>query len=150
METAIIISIVATIINAAIMITGFWSLYESSKQSRKQLKYSYFAGITARYGHIMEEMPEEFFAPYDEKLSLQVKRDINHFIRLYLDLCSEEYMLYINGHIDSDVWTEWEEGIEYSLKNEYVKKFLEMNKKDYDTSYSTFSAFLNKLANKSN
>lgn len=36
-------------------------------------------------------------------------------MRVYFDLCSEEFYLYKDGLIDKRVWNEWEEGIIYPL-----------------------------------
>ena len=70
------------------------------------------------------------------------KKEISHYIRLYLDLCSEEYMLYKDGRIDKTVWKEWKEGIVYSFKNPYLSQYWIERTKEYEESYSTFFAFV--------
>ena len=36
-------------------------------------------------------------------------------MRVYFDLCSEEFHLNKKGYIDEDVWKMWESGIQYAL-----------------------------------
>jgi len=135
--------IIATAINAVMMLLAVITFVVSACQYRHQQKLSFFEKYTARYQYLMEHMPEEFFSAYDKELQEETKKEISHFIRLYLDLCSEEYYLYTDGRIDQTVWEEWKEGIAYSFKNPYLSQYWNERIKEYKESYSTFFAFVN-------
>lgn len=36
-------------------------------------------------------------------------------MRVYFDLCSEEYDLFWSGYISKGVWNNWQKGIEYTF-----------------------------------
>ena len=139
MET---LEIITTAINVVTMLLAVITFVVSACQYRRQQKLSFFEKYTARYQYLMEHMPEEFFSAYDKMLEEGKKKEISHYIRLYLDLCSEEYMLYKDGRIDKTVWKEWKEGIVYSFKNPYLSQYWIERIKEYEESYSTFFAFV--------
>lgn len=134
--------IITTAINVVTMLLAVITFVVSACQYRRQQKLSFFEKYTARYQYLMEHMPEEFFFAYDKMLEEGKKKEISHYIRLYLDLCSEEYMLYKDGRIDKTVWKEWKEGIVYSFKNPYLSQYWIERTKEYEESYSTFFAFV--------
>lgn len=43
-------------------------------------------------------------------------------MRVYFDLCSEEYFLHIKGHLDNEAWNEWEKGMEDAFKKRAFKE----------------------------
>ena len=66
-------------------------------------------------------------------------------MRLYFDLCYEEYSLFYDyGKIEKKLWKDWKEGIEASLsKNAFQNAWVIIHK---DTTYSdSFDEFIEKI-----
>lgn len=85
--------------------------------SRQQLKLNFFAEYTKRYQEIYLNLPFNINEPdFDfAKLENEVKEKTIRYMRAYFDLCSEEYVLHLDGKIDTKVWEEWKEGIEFTF-----------------------------------
>lgn len=144
-----IIALIGLIINAAVMLTGIIGLFVAGKHFIRQQQLSFFEKYTARYSHIMEQMPEEFFLTPEENIPDDTLKEINHYIRLYLDLCSEEYYLHQEGCIDEKVWEEeWKDGITGLFGNPFVKDYWEKNEQVYSESYKSFCVFVDEVLNK--
>lgn len=73
----------------------------------KQTQETFFAEYTKRYQDIILHMPD------DEKNSQWIK-----YVRLYFDLCSEEYHLHEKGLINDDVWKLWVDGMRDDVKRQ--------------------------------
>ena len=95
----------------------------SNRQMVKQSREMFFAEYTKRYQDIILNMPN---TDDDEA---QVKK----YMRLYFDLCSEEYHLYKRGRIPSDVWELWEDGMRLSVRRERYRMAWEQLKSEYET-----------------
>lgn len=48
-------------------------------------------------------------------------KNVDTFMRLYFNLCSEEYYLHSKGVIDDRVWELWTKGIKTSMNNTKYK-----------------------------
>lgn len=80
-----------------------------------QIKQGYFADYTKRYQEIILHFPENINTDNFD-LSKEVNRDqIMRYLRVYFDLCSEEFFLHRNGYIDDKVWKEWEAGMVFAF-----------------------------------
>lgn len=86
-------------------------------QFREQQKLNLFSEYTKRYQEIMMKMPEICFQEEFDytKLDDKNKDQTIKAMRLYFDLCSEEYFLYLKNKIDQEVWLEWKSGMTYML-----------------------------------
>ena len=86
-------------------------------QFRKQLKLTFFADYTKRYQEIMLNLPESIYQDNFSYNNLDEKerKDFKRYMRIYFNLCSEEYHLHHVGDLDKKVWKEWKEGIKYSF-----------------------------------
>lgn len=141
----------ALLVNICVMLATLAGLGITLYNFTRQQKLTFFERYTARYQHIMENMPEVFFkdAKRQSKALPEDKEKCNKYIRLYVDLCSEEYFLYTKHYIDNDVWNEWEEGISWAFtKNEMVKTYWadENNR----SGYSNFSDYISVLVKEAN
>ena len=131
-------------IEAVIMLTGVIAFIVSACQVKQQLKFSLFEKYTARFSQIMQSMPEEFFKEDVETLSEKKKDEINHYIRLYFDLCSEELYLYEQKRVDEKVWREWKDGIKESFNNPLIRSFFINNYDTYHRAYGNFYRLIDK------
>lgn len=69
----------------------------------QQCRQQFFAEYTKRYQEIILKMPSD--------LSCINLSEIEIPIRLYFNLCSEEYHLRNKGYINDEVWNLWKEGM---------------------------------------
>lgn len=87
--------------------TLVYSLY----QDRKQRQLQFFSEYTRRYQDILLNMPDEVFEGRAKAEGRVLK-----YMRLYFDLCSEEYHLWKQGNVPDDVWKLWKEGMQITVK----------------------------------
>jgi hypothetical protein len=112
------------------------------KEEEKQTEIaqlSFFSEYTKRYQKIVLNLPEN-------QDDIEIFTDEHkRWLRVYFDLCSEEYFLKEEGYINIKVWNEWEEG----MKNTFGKKAILAYWQERKISYKEFNQFVeNKLITK--
>ena len=130
------------IIEGAGVLVAFIALVVGIFLDKRQNNLSFYEQYTDRYVHIMEELPEEFFLCKKLTDSKQ-KSKINHYIRIYIDLCSEQYFLRKKKYVRRTVWKEWNEGISVMFKNQFVRDFWMQNEEYYKNEYGKFFEYIN-------
>jgi hypothetical protein len=105
------------IIQLGIMLATATALFSTVRNFRKQLQLSFFAEYTKRYQEIILNLPESINQDdfNFDMLSEEEKNKTLRYMRVYFDLCSEEYFLWKSNHIDEKTWKEWESGIKYAF-----------------------------------
>ena len=105
------------IIQLGIMLSTAAALFFTVRNFRKQLQLNFFAEYTKRYQEIILNFPESINEKdFDFKSLDQDERNKTlRYMRVYFDLCSEEYFLWQSKHIDEKTWREWESGIKYAF-----------------------------------
>lgn len=119
-ETYYLISSVASSLSAVVAVVA---LVYSNRYMIKQSREMFFAEYTKRYQDIILNMPNTD----DDEAQVQ------KYMRLYFDFCSEEYHLYKRGRIPSDVWELWEDGMRLSVRRERYRRAWEQLKSEYET-----------------
>jgi hypothetical protein len=121
----LIVSAIATLITAA-------ALYVTVNSFKKQLQLQFFSDYTKRYQEIILNLPESINEKsFDiNKLDKEIKDKTLRYMRAYFDLCSEEYFLWKNGHIDDSAWQEWKSGIRFAFTKPAFKQAWEILRKD--------------------
>ncbi len=118
-----------------------WAIF-TVRNFRKQLQLNFFAEYTKRYQEIILNFPESINQEdFDfDKLSGEQRNKTLRYMRVYFDLCSEEYFLWKSGHIDKETWKEWESGIKYAFSKTAFRKGWDRIKMDtiYFKEFSTF------------
>lgn len=114
-QTSLMVDIIAAGIYAAALITtiilSLWQNKKANKRALEQSRYAFFAEYTRRYQDIIIGMPNEVFAEAAKAEGATLK-----YIRLYFDLCSEEFHLHQKKLIPDDVWNNWTEGMKLTTK----------------------------------
>ena len=82
-------------------------LKQNSDLQIKQSQETFFAEYTKRYQDIILHLPD------NEKNIQWIK-----YVRLYFDLCSEEYHLHEIGLINEKVWQLWVDGMRDDVKRQ--------------------------------
>lgn len=133
---------------------AYKGLKETSQFNRQQIKHLYeqlrlnfFTDYTKRYQEIMLHLPARIYDKNFDTSSLDEagQEQLTKYLRVYFDLCSEEYHLYINKQIDEVIWKNWEEGIRHAMS---LPVFRSEWKKVYGNMavyYPEFSSFMEGL-----
>ena len=123
-----------------IVVSSYWSaktINATQKQAKRQYEFQFFAEYTKRYQDLMLKMPA------DLDTSSVFNIDVDIYMRLYFDLCSEEYYLHAKGVIDDVVWGLWTEGIQMALKKNNYRIAWELLGENYnDTSFRSYMSNL--------
>jgi hypothetical protein len=111
-----------------------------------QIKQGYFADYTKRYQEIILHFPENINTN-DFDLNIEANKDqIMRYLRVYFDLCSEEFFLHRNGYIDDKVWKEWEAGMVFAFNKPAFIQAWEVIKTDTGF-YTEFGDFVDAAIN---
>jgi len=127
----VIVALAGTIIALSAII---WQIIENKKIAH----YTLFAEYTKRYEEIALQLPEKL----DDTTILDENE--KRYLRVYFDLCSEEYFLNTKELLFKDVWKEWEEGMKFAFQNKAVFDYWQERK----SFYIHFSKFVDELLEK--
>ena len=118
------------IASTAAIIVSAWMSKKTIKASmimvREQNQIQMFAEYTKRYQEIIMNMPKRV---YDGRDILD--DDVLRYMKLYFNLCSEEYDLKNKDAINTDVWERWLSGIICTMHHPVYQKAWEMEKNNY-------------------
>lgn len=106
---ALVVAMITVIVSAYY---NHKSIEETRAIAKQQFQFQFFAEYTKRYQDLMLSMPK------DLDTSSIFNKDVDTYMRLYFDLCSEEYYLHSQGVIDNFVWGLWTEGIKTAMNKE--------------------------------
>lgn len=100
----------------------------------QQNKLQMFAEYTHRYQDIFSTMPNEVYAGEIPMSDITALR----YMRLYFDLCSEEYHLWRQGQIPEDVWELWKEGMQIATRKKHYRDAWILLKGEYYNDFETY------------
>ncbi|MBQ8058511.1 MAG: hypothetical protein IJ199_01665 [Prevotella sp.] len=122
---------IADFIQLGLLIVAIVSIYISQQKDTKQRKLQMFAEYTRRYQDIFLQIPDDMFDNKTGKLNLRIKK----YMRLYFDLCSEEYHLWQEGEIPDKVWNIWVEGMQIACNNKTSRNAWNLLKGEYNREF---------------
>ena len=104
-----------------------------NRELTKQRWIEIYSHYTKRYADIISNFPENInernFDLYNNKDYQRIMRNM----RLYFDLCYEEYMLHKYRKLNKKLWKEWQKGMESAFGKKAFQDAWKIIKKD--TSY---------------
>lgn len=103
------------IISLVTAIVSCIAIVNTRKMAKKQYQFQFFAEYTKRYQDLILQMPDNL-----DTSSIDNK-NVDTFMRLYFNLCSEEYYLHSKGVIDEKVWGLWVDGIRTAMSKQQYK-----------------------------
>ncbi|WP_370477204.1 hypothetical protein [Tamlana flava] len=116
------------------------------KELNKHLRLQFFSEYTKRYQEIMLNLPEDIMSD-DFNIKKLDKKDYSktmRYLRAYLDLCSEEYDLWLSGNLEERVWMNWEQGIRSKFSNKSFRRA--WDRSSYDSFYyADFNSWMNNV-----
>jgi len=146
MEIFQIIITVGTIVS--IIIVWRYS-YKQLREIKNQTWVSIYSDYTQRYAEIISKFPENINEEnFVIKSGTDEYNNLMRAMRLYFDLCYEEYSLFNNyKKIDEELWEDWKEGIQTALSRKAFKDAWNIIHKD--TVYSdSFDKFIQNIIDK--
>lgn len=139
MDIIQIIIMVGTIVS---IIVVWWYSYKQLREIKNQIWVSIYSGYTRRYSEIVSKFPENINEEdFELNPGTEEYNKVMSAIRLYFDLCYEEYSLFNNyKKIDEKLWEDWKEGIEAALSIKAFKNAWHIIHKDtvYSNSFDKF------------
>jgi hypothetical protein len=116
-DSQTVFSIINAMILAAAAVAAIWQLRKLAEQARLTV----FTAYTQRYSNIMAEIPESAFDPINSILSAkdltpEIRNKYLSSMRLFFNLCSEEFYLHQQKLLDEKVWVLWRKGLEYHMR----------------------------------
>lgn len=102
-------------------------------KDRRQNKILMFSEYTRRYQEILINMPHRIF---DGTGEMDAKAKM--YMRLYFDLCSEEYHLWEKGMIPNQVWKIWKEGMQITTNRPVYKTAWEELSSEYNDGFKNY------------
>lgn len=123
----------ANIIQLGILIVAVAAIIYNQIIANRQNKLQMYAEYTRRYQDIFLKMP-------DDIIDGTAKEDVitKKYMRLYFDLCSEEYHLWKDKAIDDDVWKLWVEGMQIECTPPLFKQSWDALKDNYGQNFQHF------------
>lgn len=109
---------------------------ETRRITEHQFQLQIFAEYTRRYQDIFLNMPDEIYAGKTDNETTTKK-----YMRLYFDLCSEEYHLWKEKSVwgarvvPDDVWHIWLAGMRVTCKHGIYNKSWEKVKNEYNEDF---------------
>jgi hypothetical protein len=106
------------------VIAAAGAIWAGLRGVKNQLWLQMFGEYTRRYSEIVRDLPYESRRPksgFDPaQLDGETRNRLENAVRAYLNLCSEEYYLYLRGRIDKETWTIWRRGIEETIRLPWI------------------------------
>lgn len=121
---------VADYIQLGLLIVAIVSIYISQKRDAKQRKLEMFAEYTRRYQDIFMNMPDDIYNG-EARIDTRTLR----YMRLYFDLCSEEYHLWQDKAVPNNVWGLWVEGMQIACNHQIYKHSWDALKGEYNRDF---------------
>lgn len=121
---------ISNLIQLGLLIAAIISICISQKMDIKQRKLEMFAEYTRRYQDIFMNMPDDIYNG-EAKVNARTMR----YMRLYFDLCSEEYHLWQDKIIPPKVWRLWVEGMQITCNHKIYKRSWDAIKGDYSREF---------------
>jgi len=120
---AAIATIIGVLIAAISVFIAFWTIKNEIKKQRDISQQRFFAEYTKRYQEIILHLPEDL-----DNVTVLEDKETKRYLRVYFDLCSEEYFLYTKGHINEEDWKEWKDGMKSAFHKKAILEYWQKRK----------------------
>ena len=124
---------IANIIQLGILIVAVAAIICTQINANKQNRLQMYAEYTRRYQEIFLKMPDGIIDG-TAKIDVITKK----YMRLYFDLCSEEYHLWKDKAITDKVWKLWIEGMQTECTPPLFKQSWDVLKNYYGQDFQQF------------
>lgn len=102
-------------------IAAFFHFLYSQHNSNTDRFIGLFRSFNERYDRLNDDLNRIHARPTTEVLSLAERQTLYD----YFNLCAEEYLFFIGGYIDKDVWNSWVCGMKFFAGNAEIRRLWE-------------------------
>lgn len=118
------------IIQIGILAVAVVTIICAQRTANKQNRLQMFAEYTRRYQDIFLNIPDDIYNG-TAKIDARTKK----YMRLYFDLCSEEYHLWKAKVVPDNVWDLWLEGMQIACNHQIYKNSWDAIKGEYSREF---------------
>ena len=113
------------------------------RTQNQQIKNQFFSEYSKRYQEILLHLPENINAKgFSFKTLTKEEYDRTmRYLRVYFDLCSEEFYLHDKGHLNEVVWNEWKDVMRWTYNRKAIRDAWAIVRKD-TRFYKKFTDFI--------
>lgn len=123
-------SYIGDIIQLGMLLIAVITIICTQRIANKQNRLQMFAEYTRRYQEIFLNMPDDIYNG-----AATVDARTKKYMRLYFDLCSEEYHLWKDKAIPDNVWNLWVEGMQIACNHRIYKNSWDAIKGEYSREF---------------
>lgn len=100
---------------------------------RKQRRFQLYAEYTRRYHDFFMNIPEGIYNG-----TADMDSNTKRYMRLYFDLCNEEYHLWKSGQVNNSVWQLWLEGMQIAMQHTIYRKAWKTLSSEYNLPFRKY------------
>ncbi|MDE5566955.1 MAG: hypothetical protein K2J12_00800 [Muribaculaceae bacterium] len=126
-----LLTLILSVISIGVSIYAFVNSFRQKNEHHKTLL---FCDYTRRYQDIILAMPDSLYKGDATVSDMEIIRHM----RLYFDLCSEEYYLRQKGYIPDDIWKFWVDGMRLKFKDKVYHDAWLTLENDYNIKFRSF------------
>ena len=138
MDTETVVALIAVLVTLL-------GLLVALQNNAKQLNVQSFIKFTEKFDNVENKMPGIWKMRNEKVLPEYESTDqLLYGLRAYAHLCSQEFYLYIHGHISGGIWSIWEQEIEQNYRGELLMREWKGIQSEY-SGYPEFYAYINAI-----
>ncbi|HEY3487437.1 MAG TPA: hypothetical protein VGL10_05175 [Gammaproteobacteria bacterium] len=101
-----------TLVTLVVIGAGLWAIWRQAGKIYQQLSLRNYAEYSKRYEAILVNFPNDIKALNFNLKARQDYEQIMRYMRVYVDLCYEEWYLNKQRLVDRKIWASWKAGVE--------------------------------------
>lgn len=118
------------LIQIGMLFVAVMAIISTQINEQKQRKFALYAEYTRRYQDLFLCMPDDVYNGSAKIDSRTIK-----YMRLYFDLCSEEYHLWKQNGISDKTWELWREGMQIATNHDVYRRSWDAIKGEYSQEF---------------
>lgn len=136
---------IETIMALIAIIVTLLGLLVVIQNNARQLNVQSFIKFTEKFDKVEEILPDIWKWRNEKPLpKYESNEELLIGLRAYVHLCSQEFYLYIHGHISSGIWSIWEQEIEQNFRGDLLNNEWQEIQAEF-SGYTKFYAYINAL-----
>jgi hypothetical protein len=132
----------SVVINFSLLAVTISGIACTAWEYRKQKRFHLYSEYTKRYQEIIRDFPENVNEPefdlYEKKGTepgdARFEKTMRA-MRMYFDLCFEEWSRHRRNEIDADIWSTWKSGMETAFGKPAFQQAWKRITRPHDTNY---------------
>lgn len=129
-----------SLVTLVVIGAGVWVVWRQGGRFYQQLSLRNYADYSKRYEAILVNFPDDIKASTFNMKARPDYEQIMRYMRVYVDLCYEEWYLNSQGFVDRKMWDSWRAGVEAMFSRPAFQQAWQTIKQDskYGTEFAAF------------